>query len=148
TLFGSSIATASTAGPLHRHDRPEPDLAPLDPLVGLADLFVSLCQDAHLAARGERKRLVKVFAAFVSTPMTTSRPSGRSPWIESAIASAELLVPSTTSAPPARERPWPSRTISSAPYVHNRGWQRSTLWSLRKVTALFCDPREDHTSSL
>jgi hypothetical protein len=53
--------------PLHRHGRPEPDVAPLDPLVGFPNLVepVRLRHDAHLAARGERERLVKVLAAVL-----------------------------------------------------------------------------------
>src|SRR5262249_40542709 len=40
-------------------------------------------------------------SGLASAPMRTSRPSGRSPRIESAIASIELLVARTTRAPPA-----------------------------------------------
>src|SRR5262249_55225678 len=50
-----------------------------------------------------------------SIPIRTKRPSGRSPATQSDIASTELLVPSITSTPPALARPFPSRTISSAP---------------------------------
>src|SRR3989442_1394537 len=50
-----------------------------------------------------------------STPMTTTRPSGRSAWMQSVTASKELLVARMTSAPPALFSPAPSGTTSSAP---------------------------------
>src|SRR5262245_30036421 len=54
---------------LHGDNRAETDLPLLDALVGLADLVepVRFGHDAHLAARGERERLVKVFAAVLLT---------------------------------------------------------------------------------
>src|SRR5262249_37602647 len=55
---------------LHGDDRAKADLPLLDALVRLADLVepVRFGHDPHLPARGDRRRLVKVFAAVLLAP--------------------------------------------------------------------------------
>src|SRR5262245_6398888 len=122
----------------------EAHLALGDAVVRLVHLGerVRLGHDLHLPLRRVVEGLVQVLApillraddldpahdeirrrhgsGFASKPINTKRPSGRRPAIASAIASTELPVPSTTSAPPAWASPLPSRTARSAPSSRTR----------------------------